>query len=273
MLASQLFAWRLQRRQIGMVLKRRIELNADVGESFGNYTLGQPEELIKLINHALVACGFHAGDPSVMHQTVEWCKEYNVVLGAHPGFPDLLGFGRRYMNATPIEVKEYVTYQIGALKNFAEVAGIRVRTGKPHGALSVWAMESEEHARAILDGLKTIGPDFVAVAPVLPETPYHELIRKSGIRLIREIYPGSLLTSDRGYVPQRKFRGDPQRDAEVVLNYVKTGRLVTCDGKEIEVEAESVCIHGDLSNAVEVLSTIRKVLTEAGVKICAAVED
>lgn len=253
--------------------QKRIDLNADMGESFGNYTLGRPEEVIKLINHALVACGFHAGDPLVMHQTVKWCKQYAVVLGAHPGFPDLLGFGRRYMNATPDEVREYVIYQIGALKNFAEVEGIKVRTAKPHGALMNWAMESEEHAKAILDGLKTIGSDFAAVAPVLPETPYHELIRKSGIRLIREIYPGLDFTSDRGYVPKRKLEGDPQKEAEVVRHYVRTGKLVTIDGKEVEVDAESVCTHGDVPNAPEVISAIRRVLEKEGVEIRAAVED
>ena len=254
-------------------MKKRIELNADMGESFGHYTLGRPEEVMKLINHALVACGFHAGDPSVMHQTVKWCKQYNVVLGAHPGFPDLLGFGRRYMNATPDEVREYVIYQIGALKNFAEVAGIKVRTAKPHGALMSWAMESEEHAKAVLDGLKTVGPDFAAVAPVLPETPYHEFIRKSGIRLIQEIYPAMVLTSDRGYIPQRKFEGDPQKEAEVVLKYMKTGKLVASDGKEIEVDAESVCTHGDVPNAPEVISAIQGALKKEGIEVRAAVED
>ncbi|MFC1872062.1 LamB/YcsF family protein [Chloroflexota bacterium] len=254
-------------------MKQGIELNADVGESFGHYTLGRPLEVIKLINHALVACGFHAGDPAVMHQTVKWCKQYNVVLGAHPGFPDLLGFGRRYMDVSPEEVREYVIYQVGALKNFAEAVGIRVRTAKPHGALMNWTLESEEHAQAVLDGLKTIGPDFVAVAPALPETPYHELVRKSGIRLIREIYPGMTLTSDRGYVPQRKFEGDPQKEVEVVLKYLRTGKLVTSDGKEIAVEAESVCTHGDTPIAPEVILSIREALEREGVEIRAAVDD
>ena len=253
-------------------MKKRIELNVDMGESFGRYTLGQPEEVMKLVNHALVACGFHAGDPSVMYQTVKWCKQYSVVLGVHPGFPDLLGFGRRYMNATPDEVRDYTIYQVGALKNFAETIGVKLITGKPHGALMVWAMESEEHARAILDGLKTIGRDFVAVVPAFPETPYHEIIRKSGIRLIGEIYPGMSLT-EKGYVVQRKFEGHPQKEAEVVLNYLKTGKLVTIDGKEIEVDAESVCTHGDVANAPEVISTIRRALENEGVEIRAAVND
>ena len=253
--------------------KKRIEINADMGESFGNYVLGRPEEVIKLINHTFVACGFHAGDPSVMYQSVKWCKEYNVILGAHPGHPDRVGFGRRYMKITPEEAKNDIIYQIGALKNFAELVGIKVRSAKPHGALMVWAMESEEHAKAILDGFKTIGPDFAAAAPCFPETPYHELIRKSGIRLIREIYPEMVLTSDRGYVVQRGFKGDPQREAELVLNYVKTGKLVASDGKEIEVDAESVCVHGDLPNAPEVISAIKKALEAEGVEVRPALED
>jgi UPF0271 protein len=209
-------------------MRKRIELNSDVGESFGNYTLDWYEEVMKLIKHASVACGFHAGDPLVMRQSVEWCKKYNVVLGAHPGFPDLMGFGRRYMDITADEARAYVTYQVGALKGFAEAVGIKVKTAKPHGALMVWAMESQEHAKAILDGFKTIGPDFAVLAPVSHGSYFHDEIRKSGIRLIGEIYPAhvaQILTAGRWLGLPRKYRGEPEKEAQIVLNYIKTGKV------------------------------------------------
>jgi UPF0271 protein len=257
-------------------MRKRIELNSDMGESFGNYTLHWYEEVMKLINHASVACGFHAGDPLAMGQSVEWCKKYNVVLGAHPGFLDLMGFGRRYMDITADEARAYVTYQVAALKGFAEAVGIKVRTAKPHGALMAWAMESQEHAKSILDGFKTIGPDFGVLAPVSYGSYFHDEIRKSGIRLIGEIYPAHvarILTGGRRLKLPRKYGGEPEKEAQMVLNYIRTGKVAAADGNEIEVDAESVCIHGDDPNAPEVLLAIRGVLEKEGVEIRPAIED
>ena len=118
-------------------MRKWIDLNSDMGESFGNYVLGRPEEVMKLINHANVACGFHAGDPTWMRRTVEWAKKYGVTLGAHPGFPDLMGFGRRLMNITAQEARDYVVYQVGALKAFAGMVGVKLEAAKPHGAFYV----------------------------------------------------------------------------------------------------------------------------------------
>jgi len=254
-------------------MKRRIELNSDMGESFGNYVVGRPEEVMKLINHASVACGFHAGDPVVMHQTVRLCKQYNVVLGAHPGFPDLIGFGRRYMSISLEEATNYIIYQVGALKNFAEVVGIKVKSAKPHGAFCSWAMESEEHAKAVLDGLKTIGPDFALLLPTVPQSILHEMAEASGIRLIREIYPGLSVTSDRGYSLSRKYEADPVEETKIVVKFLRTGKIDTLDGKEIAVRARSICIHGDMPNAPEVLMAMRDAIEKEGVELRAALED
>ena len=253
--------------------RKSIEINSDMGESFGNYVVGRPEEVLKRINHAIVACGFHAGDPTVMRQTVEWCKKYNVVLGAHPGFRDLQGFGRRYMNYTPEEATNDIIYQIGALKNFAEQAGIKIRTAKPHGAFAIWAMESEEHAKAVLDGLKTIGPDFALVFPTVPKCLLPEMAEAQGIRVIREIYPGLNVGAEKGYGLSRKYVADPVVETQIVVKFLKTGKIDTVEGKEIKVDAQSVCIHGDMPNAPEVIDAIKKGVEAAGFKIRPATED
>jgi len=253
-------------------MKKRIELASDMGESFGNYTLGQPEEVMKLVNSVYVACGYHAGDPLVMHQTVKWCKQYGVVLGGHPGFPDLMGFGRRYMKITPEEARDYVIYQVGALKNFAEAVGVKIRTAKPHGAFYSYAIENEEQAKAVLDGLKTIGPDFAVALPALPISPLHELVKKSGIRLIGEIYPGLSYKADGGITVTRKYEADPEKETGIVMKYLKTGKVDTIEGTEVEMDAESVILHGDIPNAPEVIAAIRKTLEAEDVEIRAAVE-
>lgn len=253
-------------------MRRRIELASDMGESFGNYTLGDPEAVMKLVNSVYVACGFHAGDPSVMYQTVKWCKQYNVTLGAHPGYPDLLGFGRRYMKITPEEARDYVIYQVGALKNFAEYVAVKVRTAKPHGAFYSYAIENEEQAEAVLEGLKTIGPDLVIALPALPITPFHKAIKKSGIRLIGEFFPGLGYRPNGDIIITRKYQADPEKEIQIILKYLKTGKVDTVEGKEIELNAESILLHGDIPNAVEVISAIREALEKEGVEIRAALD-
>ena len=253
-------------------MRKRIELASDMGESFGNYVLGQPEEVMKLVNNVYVACGFHAGDPLVMHQTVKWCKQYNVVLGAHPGFPDLLGFGRRYMRITLEEARDYVIYQVGALKNFAESVGIKIRTAKPHGAFYSYAIENEEQAQAVLDGLKTIGPDFAIALPALPISPFHKAVTKSGIRLIGEIYPGLGYKADGDIVITRKYEADPEKETQLILKYLKTGKVDTIEGTEIDIDAESILLHGDVPNAPEVISAIKDALKKEGVEIRAVLD-
>lgn len=249
-------------------MRKRIELASDMGESLGNYVLGRGEEVMKLINTAFVACGYHAGDPLVMHQTVNLCKKYNVVLGAHPGYPDILGFGRRYMKITPEEARDYVIYQVGALKNFAEHVGIKIRTAKPHGAFYFWTMENEEHAQAVLDGLKTIGPSLEAIHwPALPIGPLHEVVKKAGLRLVPELYPGLVYSADGSIGVTRTYAADPETEANFVLKWIKTGKVETSAGNEIEFEAETIEVHGDMENCPEVLMAMRKALEKEGVEI------
>ncbi len=249
-------------------MRKSVEIASDMGESFGNYVLGQPEEVMKHINCAYVACGWHAGDPSVMHQTVRWAKQYNVVLGAHPGYPDLMGFGRRYMRISPEEARDYVIYQVGALKNFAEHVGIKLRTAKPHGAFYVWATEREENAKAVVDGLLTIGSQLEAVhLPSLPFGPLHQAVKKAGLHLVREIYPGLSYAADGGFAVTRKYEATAEAESRLIEKWLKTGKINAVDGREIEIDAETICIHGDMDNAVEILFAITKTIAAAGVEI------
>lgn len=252
-------------------MRQKIELASDMGESFGNYVLGKPEEVMKLINTAFVACGFHAGDPSVMLQTVKWCKQYHVILGAHPGYPDLLGFGRRYMKVTPEEARNYTIYQVGALKNFAEHVGVKIRTAKPHGAFYKWCIESEENAKAVLEGLMTIGTSLEALhLPALPDTPFHQAVKKAGLRLIGEFYPGLAYTSTGDITVSRTYVADPVSETQMVMKYVKTGKVETIEGKDIDLNAETITVHGDMANCPEILVAMREALGKEGVEIAPA---
>ncbi len=246
----------------------KVEIASDMGESFGNYVLGKPEAVMQLINCAFVACGYHAGDPLVMHQTVKWCKQYGVVLGAHPGFPDLMGFGRRFMGITNDEARAYIIYQVGALKNFADYEGVKIRTAKPHGAFYLWAIAQEDRAHAVLDGLLSIGRDLEALhLPALPETPLHEGARRAGLRVVPEIYPGLVYDDQGGVGVKRIYEGDPEEEASLIRNWLRTGRIVSDNGKELDFPAESIEVHGDMSNATEIITAIRRTITAEGVEI------
>ena len=251
-----------------------IDLNSDMGESFGNYVLGRPDEVMKQINHANIACGFHAGDPVWIRRTVEAAKRFGVTLGAHPGFPDKLGFGRRLMNITQQEARDYVVYQVGAVKAFADAAGVPLIAAKPHGAFYLWAQQSEENSRAILEGFREVDPDFVAYLPALPRHPMLAVAEKMGFRVIKEFYPG-LVYADDGSIGVKRTYGEENVEEMVglVMKFVTDGTVKGASGKEIKVDADSICVHGDVINAPEVLTALHKALKAAGVAARSAVED
>jgi UPF0271 protein len=251
-----------------------IDLNSDMGESFGNYVLGRPDEVMKQINHANIACGFHAGDPVWIRRTVEAAKRFGVTLGAHPGFPDKLGFGRRLMNITLQEARDYVVYQVGAVKAFADAAGVPLIAAKPHGAFYLWAQQSEENSRAILEGFREVDPDFVAYLPALPRHPMLAVAEKMGFRVIKEFYPG-LVYADDGSIGVKRTYGEENVEEMVglVMKFVTEGTVKGASGKEIKVDADSICVHGDVINAPEVLTALHKALKAAGVAARSAVAD
>jgi len=251
--------------------QKQIDLNSDVGESFGNYKLGTDEKLIPLISSANVACGFHAGDPSVMRRSVKIARENGVALGAHPGFPDLLGFGRRTMDVSLEEIKDYITYQIGALQAFAVAQGMTLQHVKPHGALYNMAVKNTEIWDAVAEAMAAVDPRLVLFVMA---GPWREDLAAIGarhkIRLAFEFFGDRAYNPD-GSLVSRKQPGavihDRQQVVEKVLRLVEEGKVVCIDGTEIELMAETICVHGDNPAALELVGHIRKSLQQAGVKI------
>ena len=251
----------------------KIDLNSDVGESFGNYKLGMDEKVIPLISSANIACGFHAGDPSVMKRTIEIAKKNGVALGAHPGFPDLMGFGRRKMDASLDEIKDYVTYQIGALQAFAAAQGMTLQHVKPHGALYNMATEDMEIWDAIAEVVAAVDPQLFLYVMAGPWRQDLEAIgTKHRIRIAFEFFGDRAYNPD-GTLVSRKLPGavihNHEMVAEKVLKMVKEGKVVCIDGTEIELAAETICVHGDNPAALELIRNIRESLLEAGIEITA----
>jgi len=249
----------------------RIDLNCDMGESFANYKIGLDEEVIKYITSANIACGWHAGDPLVMDHTISLAVENGVGIGAHPGFPDLLGFGRRNMDCTDDEIKSYVVYQVGALSAFARLRGADLVHVKPHGNLYLTAVENETVARAIAQAIVGVDPSlrYVALAGAKGEM-MTRIGEEEGLKVVYEAFP------DRAYTPEgtlvsRRLEGavikDPEVVAERALFMAKEGKVVAIDGTEIELKAETLCVHGDNPSAVDLVRSIRERLESAGVEV------
>ena len=247
-------------------MSNKIDLNCDMGESFGMYRMGLDEEVIKYISSANIACGFHAGDPMWMQRTVRLAEEHGVAVGAHPSFPDLVGFGRRNVSATPEEAKADLVYQIGALQAFTRSK--RLQHVKPHGALYNRAVSDEALSLAICDAVLEVDPSMVLIA--LAGSRWVEIAKQKGLRVAREVFADRALNPDGTLVP-RSSPGAVIHDVDEVvrrsLNMVALGRATAITGDEIEVQADSLCLHGDTPNAVDMASTLRRELEAAGVSV------
>jgi UPF0271 protein len=251
----------------------RIDLNSDVGESFGNYKLGLDEEVVPLISSANVACGFHAGDPSVMKRTIQIARESGVAVGAHPGFPDLIGFGRRSMDASLEEIHDYVLYQVGALQAFATAQGIKLQHVKPHGALYNMAVQNNDIWDAVARAMAALDSDLILYVLAGSNRKNLEAIgARHGIRIAFEFFGDRAYNSD-GSLVSRKEPGavihDHEAVAEKVLKMVKEGRVVCKNGSEIDMAADTICVHGDNPAALALVKNIRESLEAAGVEIAA----
>ena len=244
----------------------KIDFNCDMGESFGMYKMGLDEEVIKYITSANIACGFHAGDPMWMRHTVRLAEEHGVAVGAHPSFPDLSGFGRRNMAVTPEEAKNDVIYQIGALTAFTESK--RLQHIKPHGAMYNQAVNDETLARAICKAVVEVDPEMILVA--LAGSPWIAIAEEMGLRVAREIFADRALNPD-GTLVSRSKEGAVIHEAEEVLErsvrMVTEGKAVAITGEEVQVQADSLCLHGDTPGAVELARSVRQGLESAGVEI------
>lgn len=246
----------------------RVDLNADIGESFGNYTIGMDAEVIRYITSANTACGYHAGDPLVMEKTVALAKAGNVAVGAHPGYPDLMGFGRRNMKVSPAEAKAYIKYQVGALKAFTDAAGVKMQHVKPHGAFYNMAAVDEDLAAAICEGIKEIDPDLIMLG--LAGSKHITAAHKVGLKVASEVFADRNYMEDGTLVPRSRADAkisDPEEAITRVIRMVKDGKVTAVTGRDIDIKADSVCVHGDNPKAVEFVRTIRERLTAEGIEV------
>ena len=249
-------------------MKKRLDLNSDMGEGYGNYTLGNPEGTMKHLTSCNIACGYHAGDPNHMEETIALADKYDVTVGAHPGNPDKLAFGRRYMDHNPDEVTNYIIYQVGALQAFADKVGCDIVSGKPHGAMYLWGIESKENAEAIVDGFAEVLPEMVFNLPAL-DTPLAEACTERGFDVVGEFYPQLVYDAEgRVGVDRLGGEGDPDVCAERVVEFIVEEETTAADGSKIDLsDREVVCIHGDLPNADEIARAIREAVEEHDVEI------
>ena len=244
----------------------KIDFNCDMGESFGMYKMGFDEEVIKHITSANIACGFHAGDPMWMRHTVDLALRHGVAIGAHPSFPDLNGFGRRNMVVSADEAKNDVTYQVGALQAFT--ADKKLQHVKPHGAMYNMAVNDESLAQAICESILEIDPDMILVA--LAGSRWLDIAEDMGLKVAREIFADRALNAD-GTLVSRSQPGSVIHDtAEVVersLRMVTEGKATAITGEQIDVQADSLCLHGDTPGAVEMAAALKRELEAADVEI------
>jgi UPF0271 protein len=242
----------------------RIDLNADMGESYGRWTLGDDVALMPHLTSANIACGFHGGDPHVMRQTVALALDHGVGIGAHVAFPDLIGFGRHRLAATPAEVEDYVVYQAGAVKAFAEAAGGRLQHVKPHGALYTSIVDSPQLAHAAAQAVASLGPDVILLMPPAVAGAAAD----AGIPFVPEGYVDLDYDAEGKLVLERAKRvRDPHEMGEKAVRLVRDGKVRTVDGGDLELEVESICVHGDAPNAPAIAQAIRGALEGAGVEL------
>lgn len=245
-----------------------IDLNADLGEGFGAWPAPADAELFPLISSASVACGFHAGDPGRMRDSAALAARHSVVVGAHPGYPDLLGFGRRDLSATAREVADYVAYQTGAMMACAGAAGARVRYVKPHGALYNRAVRDPEIARAIAEGIRAADPGLALLG--LAGSPLMAAARDTGLRGVPEAFLDRGYQRDGSLVPRGApgaLLDDPEAAAARAVRIVREGAVDAADGTVLRVQAESLCVHGDGARAVAVLRAVRTRLALEGITV------
>lgn len=247
---------------------KQMDINCDMGESFGNWHMGDDEGMMPHITTANVACGFHASDPVTMINTVKLAKQHGIAVGSHPGLPDLLGFGRRAMNITAEDAYAYVVYQVGALQASLAVEGMKLHHIKPHGAFYSVLKANEELAEAVAEGILKLSDAPMLYWPAPTTAALPTACKKRGIRVVGEIYPDLQYAADGSLVIQRhKHETDVAFAASQVESYVKTGKVQAMDGSLVALDAESLCIHGDGPNCVEVAVAIQNRLKSLGCKI------
>lgn len=247
-------------------MRDQIDINCDMGESFGIYKVGDDARIMEYVSTANVACGFHAGDPSIMRLTVELAKKYGVAVGAHPGFPDLQGFGRREMKLTPQEIKDILMYQVGALKVFVETSGMKLHHVKPHGSLYGMALRDETIMRAIAEAILEV--DSTLFFYTMKRGNVLKVVEDRGLKVVYELYSDLDYDAQGKVVMTRTHKvPDPKAVAEKNLRMVKEGKVKSLDGTDVDVSGTSLCVHSDTPGAPEILKETRRVFQEEGIEI------
>jgi UPF0271 protein len=247
---------------------RTIDLNCDMGESYGRWILGADEAVMPFISSANVACGFHGGDPHVIRKTIALAGQHGVAIGAHPALPDLMGFGRRVMDVTPAELKDYVCYQVGAVREFCRAAGAELQHVKPHGILYTMAESSEALAQAIGEAARESGERLILMT--LASGKYDATCRKMGIRVASEGFAdrayevdGTLVSRKRPYA----LITDPEQAAAQAVRMAAEGKVRTHDGVDIDLAVQTICCHGDTPGAERIVRAVRAGLEKAGIRV------
>jgi UPF0271 protein len=245
-----------------------VDLSCDLGESYGNFKVGSDEDVVPHIASASVGCGFHAGDPSTMRKTIELAKRHNVRVGAHPGFPDLLGFGRRNMDVSSRDITNYVLYQVGAMSAMCRVVGVPMQHVKPHGALMDMAAQDSRIAIAIVEAVALYDPNLV-----LYTTWNSEVVRAAeerGVPVVLEVYVDRCVDDAGIEIPGydvTSLGGSPEAAIERVIVALETGRLRTSSGRLIDWTANSVCFHGDSKDTLVYARGLRSGIEKAGIQV------
>jgi UPF0271 protein len=252
-------------------MSRSIDLNADMGEGFGSWTMGDDASLLTVVTSANVACGFHAGDPQVMDRTVALAVRNGVALGAHPGYHDLRGFGRREISTDPAEVENDVLYQVGALAAFARSHGTKLVHVKPHGTLYNQSARDPDLARAVARGARRAGPELIIVGLATSEA-MRRAVEAEGLRFAGEAFADRAYEAN-GSLTSRRLAGavisDPEAAAAQAVRIARDGVVVAAGGVEVALAAETLCLHGDTPGALGIALAVRHALEAAGVAVSA----
>ena len=250
-------------------MKLQIDINCDLGESYGEFRVGNDAKIMPHITSANIACGFHAGDPMTMAQTVNLAKKNNVAIGAHPGYPDLLGFGRREIQLTLEEVKNYTIYQVSALQGFARTAGAGLQHVKPHGALYNTAVKDEKISKAVVESVKALDGNLIIFAP--PKSVLAKLTVDAGLRVAYEFFADRAYNADGSLVSRKQPNAviqEKRKVVERVIKMVKEGIVLAFNGEIVNLgEVHTICVHGDTPTAVELAETLKKGLMKSGIEV------
>jgi UPF0271 protein len=250
-------------------LKLQIDINCDLGEGYGAFKMGADAEIMPHITSANIACGFHAGDPITMAQTINVAKKNEVAVGAHPGYPDLLGFGRREMQLTSLEVKDYTIYQISALQGFAKVAGVGLQHVKPHGALYNTAAKDEETSDGIVEAVKQFDNRLIVLAP--PKSVLAKVAVEAGLRVAYEFFADRAYNPDGSLVSRKQPNSlveEAGKVVERVVNVIEGKTVLAINGEVVNLgEVHTICVHGDTPTAVRLVEALKKGLVKAGIEV------